>query len=175
MATITSVTEEIRMESKYLDAMIKDHILTKLKRAKEGSVSKEYGIIDRVANIDEIIDSRINPADASNCFTIKYSFSATKLRRGSILTGKIAGIYEEGFFVVGDKYQILGTNGRYVPSTKSSEVSYVCDHCARIFSIGNVVDVTLTEITYRDLGFFGVGTHGELIGSSSAAVAATAI
>ena len=51
---IQNITQEVSIESRYLDSDIKDHILDKLKKTMEGKCTFSSGYIVEVKRVQEI-------------------------------------------------------------------------------------------------------------------------
>jgi DNA-directed RNA polymerase subunit E'/Rpb7 len=172
ISTITRV-EEIRLASKFLDANLKAHLLACLKR-KENTCSKKYGYILRIIALNDILDSQINMADSTNCFTVQYTFETVKPEKRTVYAGVVVAIYSEGMIAdINNLFQVLIVDGIYNAEHKTYTLTTTAATTGGCSGVENVFEdrtnhsqtyktadkifVKITDTTFRDGQFNCIG------------------
>lgn len=151
MNTIRTIDEELLIPHAALDRNLSENILEILK-LKESTCNKSYGYIGKIISLDAIIDSRISAGNSQNHVTIRYTFESIKPDIGTILSGSIAAVFEDGVFSDTNGFKTLGIGGKFDNGT------YTCS-CGMNLSVGDVVSFVITDIEFKSNTFFCVGTH----------------
>lgn len=152
-----TIIEEIKMPSSELNKNLIKNIFDYLKKNKENTCNKTHGVIRKIISFDGIIDSRIGVADASNCFTIKYTIEAIKPVKDLLLRGKVLATFDEGLFVEAYGIQLIITDGKL--NLIKNRISYDFNNCRCSFVINDLIDVIIKEIDYKDGKYFCIAIH----------------
>lgn len=156
MATkTTTLIENIKLPSEFLDSNIRHHLFRELQRTKEKVCTKKYGVVRSVISLDEILDSHISMADGGNIVKVRYTIENIKPVVGLQYNGKISACFEQGMFIDIGEFQVLVTllPGQYNKTIKKVEMP--CCMC----KIGDDISLTLVESEFRDGTFSCVGEH----------------
>lgn len=102
------VSQNIFLESKYLDSDIESHILKNLETNIKGKCIYNYGYILDIRKILKITDNTINRANSTNIFNVDFEAEVLKPEIGLICKGVVCMIFQEGIIVnVKNKMKVL--------------------------------------------------------------------
>lgn len=119
---IQLITQEVSIESMYLDSDIKDHILDKLKKTMTGKCTLNDGYIIEVKRIVALGENRIGCANSLVIFEVTYEAEIIKPEKGQNMSGKVCMVFQHGIFV-----DVCGKMKVLVPAASMSTYTYSSD------------------------------------------------
>jgi DNA-directed RNA polymerase subunit E'/Rpb7 len=116
---IKIITQEVSIESKYLDSDIKDHILNKLKKIMEGKCTLINGYVIEVNKVISLGENIIGCANSFTIFKVTYEAEVLLPEKGQFMNGKVCMVFQHGIFVeVCSKMKVL------IPVASMEEFKY---------------------------------------------------
>lgn len=117
---IQNITQEVSIESRYLDSDIKDHILDKLKKTMEGKCTFSSGYIVEVKRVVALGENRIGCANSLVIFEVTYEADILKPEKGQRMSGNVCMVFQHGIFV-----DVCGKMKVLVPAASMDSYTYL--------------------------------------------------
>lgn len=138
---IQLITQEVSIESRYLDSDIKDHILDKLKKTMEGKCTLNSGYIIEVKKVTSLGENKIGCANSLVIFEVTYEAGILKPEKGQYMSGKVCMVFQHGIFV-----DVCGKMKVLIPSASMDEYTYSSDENAFESTCNTIVQGVELEI-----------------------------
>jgi hypothetical protein len=156
--TRIKIREKIPLESKFLDLNVEKNLFYFLKKNKELSCTKKYGLISKIFNF-KILDTEISMADSSNLFYVEYEANVFKPEvNKKYITDKT--LFSQGTRIlmeVGDLFQTLIINGE-VEGNYYVFKTCACKIKTKPLTVQKII-IVLDDVEYKDGKIITVGKH----------------
>jgi DNA-directed RNA polymerase subunit E'/Rpb7 len=138
---IQLITQEVSIESRYLDSDVKYHILDKLKKTMEGKCTFDSGYIIIVKKVTSLGENKIGCANSLVIFEVTYEAEILKPEKGQHMSGKVCMIFQHGIFV-----DVCGKMKVLIPLASMKEYTYSSDENSFESACNTIVNGVEVEI-----------------------------
>ena len=149
----TELKDHIRIPPNMFDIKLEDAIIQRVKKKFEGYISKDFGIVIDVANIDEIGEGIIIPGDGAPYYTVKFSLLTYKPEMHEVAFGKIKDIADFGAFInlgpIDGMIHVSQTMDDFVSFSKEKVLTG--KESKKVLKVGDNCRARIIAVSFKDL------------------------
>ena len=165
MINRVQIKQKIPLECKYLDKNINDHMLKILKTRMNGYCNFTHGYIIDVIKIISLGENTISSANSLTVFNVIYEADILKPIVGSILTGDVCMVLQNGDGIMVDicnKMQVLIPASYMKPfvykiDSLSFELKKKCKERLNSISNGTKIEIVIVASKYEKKNYSCIG------------------
>jgi DNA-directed RNA polymerase subunit E'/Rpb7 len=149
--SIINITEKIEIEPKYLNANIKQHILSKLKKNKIGKCTKQNGYVLSIESIEKYKDNIIPIATPNILFDVTYQAKVLKPEINDKFDAEVLLIYPQGIYLQKEKVLDILIPSSSIKNFKYDSISgNFKNNEGQLISQEDYISVIITAVHYEE-------------------------
>ncbi len=145
--------DHLRIPPSEFSKSTKDAIISEVKRTYSGYISKEFGIVIDVAQVDKINDGIIIPGDGATYYETEFTLITFIPELQEIITGRINDITDFGAFIslgpIEGMIHISQTINDYVSFSKDKQL--FGKETKRSLKVGDECNAKIIAVSYKDI------------------------
>lgn len=149
----TKLEDHIRVPPASFEADIDQSVVMEIKKKYSGYISKDFGFVIDVSEINEVGQGRILPGDGSIHYPVEFTLLTFKPEMQEIILGKITNIADFGAFInIGPVEGMI-----HISQTMNDFVSYSKDNVLlgkntkRSLKTGDICRARIIAVSYKEL------------------------
>ena len=147
------VNDFVRVPPSLFGEQIKDAITERIKKAYEGHIAKEIGIVVDIISVDEVGEGKIIPGDGAAYYNTSFTLLTFRPENQEIVTGKIKDIADFGAFinmgVIDGMIHISQTMDDYVSFSKEKVLSG--KETNQTLHVTDLCKARVVAVSYKDM------------------------
>jgi DNA-directed RNA polymerase subunit E' len=149
----TELQDHIRIPPSMFDVSVEEAVVQRVKKKYEGYISKDFGIVIDVANINEIGEGIIIPGDGAPYYDVKFELLTYKPEMHEIVFGKIKDIADFGAFMnlgpIDGMIHVSQTMDDFVSFSKEKVLTG--KESKRTLKVGDRCRARIIAVSFKDL------------------------
>ena len=149
----TELIDHIRVPPNLFDEPLEQAVIERVKKKFEGYISKDFGIVIDVANIDSIGEGVIIAGDGAPYYKVHFELLTFKPEMHEVVLGKIKDIADFGAFInlgpIDGMIHVSQTMDDFVSFSKDKVLSG--KESKRTLKVGDSCRARLIAVSFKDL------------------------
>jgi len=147
------LNDHIRVPPKVFDVPTKDAVVQRIKKKYEGFISKEFGIVIDVVDVQDIKEGIIIPGDGASYYNTTFSLYTYKPELQEVMLGNIRDIADFGAFInlgpIEGMIHVSQTMDDFVSFSKDKVLS--CRETKRTLRVNDKCKARIIAVSYKDI------------------------
>jgi len=148
-----TVNDHVRVPPKVFHLSTKDAVIQRIKKKYDGFISKEFGVVIDVADVQDIKEGIVIPGDGASYFDTTFDLYIFKPEMHEVLYSNVRDIADFGAFMnlgpIEGMIHIGQTMDDYVSFSKDKVL--VGKETKRILKVGDRCKARVVAISYKDV------------------------
>ncbi len=149
----TELEDHIRVPPNLFEDKLEDAVVKRVKKKFEGYISKDFGIVIDVTDVDEIGEGVIIPGDGASYYKVKFELLTYKPEMHEVVLGKIKDVADFGAFInlgpIDGMIHVSQTMDDFVSYSKEKVLSG--KESKRTLKVGDNCRARLIAVSFKDV------------------------
>ena len=149
----TIIEDHIRVAPELFEKPVKEAVLAQIKKDYDGYISKDFGVVIDVSDVEDIGQGVIIPGDGASYYKVKFKLLAFKPEMQEVIAGQIKDIADFGAFITMGPIEGM----IHVSQTMDDFVSFSKDKTLlgkdtkRVLKVGDKCKARIIAVSYKDV------------------------